>query len=275
MRSWMINRLMVSTFGLAAICSQWNLVPAQEPSLRANSPVVHSARAVLISPSLSSLQSTEATDSFRDANSVAEVSPSDQSASDAGVSKVQLAESDPSGLIDRQLPDRTLTTSDGEMLAPLQSRQLTISVQAVSTSSEKIGTGLVPQAGRPQWSDQELAGSTISRDSLFTQVYWQASLIQHYPLYFEDAMLERHGHTHCWRGWEVTQSLVSGAKFFGTITMLPYLRTLQPKHECVYALGHYRAGSAAPCLRSSVPYDRSAAIVESGSAAALFWGAPF
>jgi hypothetical protein len=162
----------------------------------------------------------------------------------------------------------------GDTLAPLQSRQLTLGVQAVSISSAEIGTGLVPTATRPKWSDQDLIQEGQSRDSYFTQVYWQASLIQHFPLYFEDAMLERHGHTRCCRGWELTQSAVSGLKFFGTIPMLPYLATLQPKHQCVYALGHYRAGSAAPCLRSNLPYDKRAAIVESASVAGFFWAAP-
>jgi hypothetical protein len=109
---------------------------------------------------------------------------------------------------------------------------------------------------------------------LYTQAQWRASQINHFPLYFEDAMLERHGHTRCCLGFECTQSLVSGVKFFGTIPLLPYLKTLRPRHDCVYALGHSRPGSAAPCLRDNIPYDCRAAIVESASAAAFFWAMP-
>lgn len=161
-----------------------------------------------------------------------------------------------------------------EPLTPLLNRELTIRVQAVSLANEKVGTGLVPQSGNPRSGQLAAMPSGMSRGMLYSQVCWRASNIQHFPLYFEDAMLERHGHTKCWRGFECTQSLVSGVKFFGTIPMLPYLRTLRPKHDCVYALGHYRAGSGAPCLRDNIPYDSNAAIVESGSAALFFWAMP-
>lgn len=161
-----------------------------------------------------------------------------------------------------------------ESLAPLQSRELTLRVQAVSISNDSIGTGLLPEPSRPSWPDEVAELDEIGRGEMYTNVFWQASLIQHHPLYFEDAMLERHGHTRCCFGLECTQSLVSGAKFFGTLFVMPYLRTLQPKHQCVYALGHYRAGSGAPCLRSNLPYDKQAAIVESASAATFFWAAP-
>ena len=156
----------------------------------------------------------------------------------------------------------------------MQNRELTIRVQAVSISNEKVGTGLVPESGSPRSADQAILVTGISRGMQYTHVTWRASNIQHMPLYFEDAMLERHGHTRCFHGYECAQSFISGAKFFGTIPLLPYLETLRPKHDCVYALGHYRPGSAAPCLRDNIPYDAKAAIVESASAAAFFWAMP-
>lgn len=159
-------------------------------------------------------------------------------------------------------------------ITPMQNRELTIRVQAVSISHEKIGTGLVPKSGSLRNTEQVMLPSGISRGMQYTHVCWKASNIRHFPLYFEDAMLERHGHTRCFLGFEVAQSLVSGAKFFGTIPLLPYLGTLRPRHDCVYALGHYRPGSCAPCLRDNIPYDAKAAIVESASAAAFFWAVP-
>jgi hypothetical protein len=161
-----------------------------------------------------------------------------------------------------------------DSLAPLQSRKLTLRVQAVSIANESIGTGLIPEPASPAWSEEEILVDLNRRGQVFTQVYWLASMIQHHPLYFEDPMLERHGHAKHFAGMECCQSIVSGAKFFGTIFMMPYLRTLQPKHDCVYALGSYRVGSGAPCLKSKIPYDKRAAIVESASAAAFFWAIP-
>lgn len=161
-----------------------------------------------------------------------------------------------------------------DSITPVQNRAMTIRVQAVSISNDKIGTGLIPQSTPARNTQLTALPTGASRGMSYSHVCWRASNIQHFPLYFEDAMLERHGHTRCCAGYECTQSLVSGAKFFGTIPLLPYLCTLRPKHDCVYALGHTRPGSAAPCLRDNIPYDAKAAIVESASAAAFFWGMP-
>jgi hypothetical protein len=165
------------------------------------------------------------------------------------------------------------STSPRDGLTPMQNRELTLQVYAVSTSEKGIGTGLVPESGRMK-KDKVYLPTGASRGMQYTHVCWRASNIRHFPLYFEDAMLERHGHTRCFLGYEVAQSFVSGAKFFGTIPLLPYLGTLRPRHDCVYALGHYRPGSCAPCLRDNIPYDAKAAIVESASAAAFFWAVP-
>lgn len=163
-----------------------------------------------------------------------------------------------------------------DSIAPVQSRQLSAQIQAVSTSSINVGTGLVPTPKQERPAAIYVLPDGISRGMYHTQVCWWASNIRHFPLYFEDPMLERHGHKRCCYlcGSECGQSVVSGAKFFGTIFVLPYLATLQPKHECVYSLGPYRAGSGAPCLRDNLPYDRSAMIVESATAAAFFWAMP-
>ena len=62
------------------------------------------------------------------------------------------------------------------------------------------------------------AGAPSPGTALFTSSLLASQLnLSTTPLYFEDAMLERHGHTHCWRGWEVTQSLVCRSKNFETI----------------------------------------------------------
>lgn len=51
------------------------------------------------------------------------------------------------------------------------------------------------------------------------------------PLYFEDANLERCGHSH-----GVFTDALSAAHFFGRVPMVPYLLTAQPPERCVAAL---------------------------------------
>ena len=65
-----------------------------------------------------------------------------------------------------------------------------------------------------------------------TSFYWNASQLNHQPLYFEDVNLERHGFS-----YGIWQPAVSGAKFFATLPALPYLMTAQPQHTMQYSLG--------------------------------------
>jgi len=83
---------------------------------------------------------------------------------------------------------------------------------------------------------------------------WTAPVYCAQPLYFEDTMLERHGHERV----PCVQPLVSGARFFSDIAFLPYNAYLQRPLEERYSTGHYRPGSAAPGLRQRAPYDAGA-----------------
>ena len=83
---------------------------------------------------------------------------------------------------------------------------------------------------------------------------WVNPGFTHQPLYFEDVMLERHGHER----FPALQPLVSGARFFGSIPLFAYQWTLQGPLEERSTLGNYRPGSAAPLLRQRLPYDRTA-----------------
>lgn len=158
------------------------------------------------------------------------------------------------------------SASNPNALTPLQNRELSIPVQIVDLSLSGIGTGTLPESAADKRDKLPFPG----RGAAFKCVYWQPSNICHYPLRFEEPMLERHGHVRfgCW------QPLASGVKFFGTLPMLPYLYTLQPTHQPVYALGNYRPGSCAPLLRETIPYDREAAVVEALSLAGFFWAVP-
>lgn len=161
-------------------------------------------------------------------------------------------------------PDSGLTGDSA--LTPLQNRELNIRVQVVDLSVNGLGTGKIPDAA----SAEREVEATYGRLASQKQVYWHPSSICHYPLRFEEAMLERHGHVR----FGCLQPLASGARFFATIPMIPYLQTLQPRCEPVYALGNYRPGSCAPLLRDTIPYDSHAAVVESMALAGFFWAAP-
>lgn len=92
----------------------------------------------------------------------------------------------------------------------------------------------------------------------WTVFNWEAANTFSNPRYFEDRMLERHGHE-CFGHF---QPLASGARFFATVPMLPYLMTVSEPCECEYTLGYYRSGSCTPALMQRPPYERRAMIME-------------
>jgi len=83
---------------------------------------------------------------------------------------------------------------------------------------------------------------------------WTAPVYCHQPLYFEDTMLERHGHE---RLPHLT-SVVSGARFFTGVFTMPYMVYLHPPLQDVPNTGHFRPGSPAPAIRERAPYDKGA-----------------
>ena len=155
-------------------------------------------------------------------------------------------------------------------LTPLEVRELSVDVRLVDLTMADIGTGELPEPTRRYDAPPMLLPDGFARGATYKNYCWYPGAICHFPLYFEEPMLERHGHVR----FPCVQSLVSGAKFIGTIPLLPYLYTLQRPCEPVYSLGQWRPGSCAPLLRQQIPYDRDAMIVESVSAAAYFWAAP-
>lgn len=134
-------------------------------------------------------------------------------------------------------------------------------LNAPTTALERIGSGSVPEAmrqdeGRPVRPIPE----GPDRDGMWglTAYNWYAPNTYSYPRYFEDAMLERHGHER----FPLLQPMVSGARFFATVPMLPYLMTVRPPCDDEYTLGFYRPGSRAPGLIQRPPYERKAVLVE-------------
>ena len=161
--------------------------------------------------------------------------------------------------------ERLPTVAEGRMTLP-PIRAATIDVAA-------IGNGSTPLEFRSAEDTPvvDLPESGMERDSSWVSTDYQfaaANTFSH-PRYFEDRMLERHGHER----YPLLQPVVSGARFFVTFPMLPYLMTVSPPCECQSELGYFRAGSCVYPYIQRPPYQRDAVIVEaaaiSGAAIAL------
>ena len=100
---------------------------------------------------------------------------------------------------------------------------------------------------------------------------WTASGLSTRMAYFEDVQLERHGHT---KVRPVFQPVVSGARFFGTIPLLPYKMGVTPPNERVYTLGHIRSGSYAPYMREPFPLSLRGALWQAGAVTGAAFAAP-
>lgn len=99
-----------------------------------------------------------------------------------------------------------------------------------------------------------------NRQWLASTYTWHASALCHKPLYFEEAQLERYGHT----AGRIRQPLLSGAHFFGSMILLPYQMAISPPWECEYSLGYYRPGSCAPWHIPPFPFSPRAALTQAG-----------
>ncbi len=100
--------------------------------------------------------------------------------------------------------------------------------------------------------------------------HWEASNLKHNPLYFEDAALERYGHT-----WPAPiQPFISTGKFGLQLVGLPYQMTLDPVHKDQYTLGWYRPGECAPKKIYQIPLNAKAAAVQAGVVTGLIFLVP-
>jgi len=126
-----------------------------------------------------------------------------------------------------------------------------------NTSLRDIGTKSTPEdlvAGRlPGIINLPFGSDRYGSWAIGTKT-WIAPIFCHQPTYFEDTMLESHGHER----FPCVQPLVSGARFYSGIAFLPYLSYLNPPLRYSPSYDHYRPGSSAPALRQRAPYDRGA-----------------
>ena len=158
-----------------------------------------------------------------------------------------------------QVEDQTL------MLPPLR---------AVSIATEPIGNGRLPE---DFIAEEALAIVPLPEDARArgfvgagTWLPWAAPNTFSHPLYFEDRMLERHGHER----WGCLQPIAAGARFFTTVPMLPYLTTIQEPCSIVYSKGYLRAGSPVPRFFQRPPLERRAVVVEAAAVSGAFLALP-
>lgn len=109
-----------------------------------------------------------------------------------------------------------------------------------------------------------------SRAFADAHVFWEASNLFSNPLYFEDAPLERYGHTH----GPIIQPLVSVGKFGAQLVGLPYQMALHPIHEHRYAIGWYRPGECAPYKYYLPPWNARAALTAGAAYTGLIFLIP-
>jgi hypothetical protein len=104
--------------------------------------------------------------------------------------------------------------------------------------------------------------SVLMRHWMGLRYCWDAPVLYHQPLYFEQVNLERYGYGP--RHLRAIQPVLSGAHFFATVPTLPYQIASGPLHRAEYALGHYRPGSPAPYRIQYPPLSIPGSLAEAG-----------
>lgn len=115
-----------------------------------------------------------------------------------------------------------------------------------------------------------LAGNGLVRSWPGYSLHWCASALYHHPLYFEDAPLERYGHSRR----PCLQPVMSAGKFIGSTLLLPYKMGLEAPCEPLYALGYYRPGTESPHFIYPFPLRLDASLFEAGTIAGLIFLIP-
>ncbi|MEQ1828067.1 MAG: hypothetical protein ABL921_19050 [Pirellula sp.] len=126
-----------------------------------------------------------------------------------------------------------------------------------NTSTKKGGEGTMPDdmvAGRLPPPMNLPFGPDRKGNWTMEKKNWTAPVYCHQPTYFHDSMLEEHGHER----FPSMTPLISGVRFYSQIAFLPYLSYLNPPLKDISSAGHFRPGTAAPCLRQRAPYDPGA-----------------
>ena len=141
-------------------------------------------------------------------------------------------------------------------------------LRATSIKTSDIGNGRLPESFRDNESSPAIPlpeSAEIRGDGWeYSTRYWAAANTFSHPRYFEDRMLERHGH----EPYPRLTPILSGAKFFSTVGRLPYLMTISPPCECESTLGYFRSGTCVHPYRQGVPCRKDAFGTQIGATAA-------
>jgi hypothetical protein len=132
----------------------------------------------------------------------------------------------------------------------LRTKALTIP----NTSVAGIGTSQIPPdstQGRLPEPVPLPYGPDRPEGWTYSNKQWIAPVFCHQPTYYEDIMLENHGHER----YPTLQPMISGARFYTGIFLTPYFYCLNGPLEDVANVGRYRPGTAAPGLRQRPPYS--------------------
>jgi hypothetical protein len=111
------------------------------------------------------------------------------------------------------------------------------------------------------WSEEDTYVARSWKPLTYT---WTASALCYKPLYFEDAHLERYGHS----VGPILQPFASALRFYATVLILPYKMGLELPNECIYPLGYYRPGDCVPYHLDPIPLSVRAAMFEAGAVTA-------
>lgn len=200
----------------------------------------------------------------------APLSPSKSSPSEKPISEA----SDKGFASERTDLARTTAAESSPSVKPAEQTRGAIALTALATPNTKlegIGTGIRPEdvtVGRLPPAQWLPTGETREGMWAIQSKPWLPGGFCHQPLYWEDPMLERHGHEQN----PHLQPFYSGLRFFGTFPVLPYLATLRHPLDEVHTLGAFRPGSCAPMLRYRAHYDPEALRNEVLSAGAVVTG---
>ncbi len=191
--------------------------------------------------------------------------PSQEDASQEDAAPRDTVSQSPSDAEDARIP---------AFLRPPPKELLQRGLQPLATELPDIRTrdGLLPPDASRGLFDQRVSGTDYHRGNHWVpqSVHWVPSGNRYRPLYFEDAMLERHGQTR----HPLIQPLASGARFFATFPTLPYAAVVNRPDRPTSMLGHFRAGSDAPCLLQRPPLQADAGLLEASMVVGLIFIIP-
>jgi hypothetical protein len=185
----------------------------------------------------------------------------------------QLKRDPPKSDVGRDAQNSTDEKREKADMAPSTMQGVRTPLAAADIAVSSIGTKVLPddEAAKQAVGVVPLPGG-LEREIGYVTYRWQAANICHWPIYFEEPMLERHGQQRC---PTYIQPVVSGTKFLSNLLLYPYKATLQPACENRYTLGHFRPGSPAPLLHDTLPWSPRAAAVEGLAATAVAVGLPW